>query len=372
MVPSGVDVSDLVFLPGLDSLPRCADGTVPAVALATFLAGLDAADLDHDAQVLDVAVAWNRLTAWTQARHYAAVAEFVRRPVIYPPPDPAVARTVRRPLGQVARDFGGGDEIGPALGLTVRGGEVRVATAVALVGRFPATLAALAGGRIDYPRMNAVLEEAGDCAPEHAAAVERAVLERGGRGTPGRFRLAVRRAVLRIDAQGAADRAARARADQWVRISPALTDTAWLDAHLTAEDALAVRLALDAAAVSMAGRGGETRSKDQLRAAALAAPFWAALATGRLSTPDGPLALAVAHGQAPALDLTVDVHDPGAVPTWPDTDLSPQRWAAGSARGPSPAAGTRSCVSTSRSPPTRLQPWPPTGPPNRATGPQPR
>ena len=98
-VASGVDVSGLEFLPGLEGLPRCADGTVPALVLATFLDGLDVAELDSDAEVLDVAVGWNRLTAWTQARHYTAVAEFVRRPVIYPPPDPAVAKTLRRPVG---------------------------------------------------------------------------------------------------------------------------------------------------------------------------------------------------------------------------------------------------------------------------------
>ena len=300
--------------PALDGLPRGADGSVPALVLATFLDGLDVADLDSDAEVLDVAVGWNRLTAWTQARHYSAVAEFVCRPVSYPPPDPAVARAARRPVGEVARDFGGGDEVGPALGLTVRGGQDRVITAVTLAGRFRATLAALGSGRIDWPRMNAMLDEAGACAPAQAAAVQAAVLSKGGRGTAGQFRRAVRRTVLRLDAAAASDRAGAARADQWVRIGPAMTDTAFVDAHLGAEDAVAIRLALDAAAITLAGRAGETRTKDQLRAHALAAPFWAALATGTLTTPDGPLPLAVAHGQAPALELTVDAGDPDSVP----------------------------------------------------------
>jgi hypothetical protein len=301
----GVDVSGLDFLPGLDALPRCADGTVPALVLATFLHSVDVADLDTDAQVLDVAVGWNRLTAWTQARHYRAIAEFVRRPIVYPPPDPAVAKAARRPLGRVARDFGGGDELAAALGLTVRGGEARVAVATALAGDFPATWAALGSGRIDHPRMTALLDEAGSCRGGQAARVEAAVLARGRRASPGQFRAAVRRTVLRIDAQAARERAAAARADQYVRVGPSQTDTAWLDAHLGAEDAIAIRLALDAAATSMGRRAGETRTKDQLRAAALAAPFWAALATGTLTGPDGPITLAVAHGQAPALDLTL-------------------------------------------------------------------
>ncbi len=99
-------------------------------------------------------------------------------------------------------------------------------------------------------------------------------------------------------------RAQKARTDLWVRTSPADTDTAWLDAHLPAEDAAAIRTALDAAATTMAARDGETRSKDQLRAAALAAPSWTALATGTLTTPDGALPLTSAHGQAPALEVT--------------------------------------------------------------------
>jgi hypothetical protein len=319
----GVDVSGLDFLPGLDALVRCADGTVPALVLATFLHGVQVADLDTDGQVLEVAVGWNRLTAWTQARHYQAVAEFVRRPIVYPPPDPAVAKAARRPLGRVARDFGGGDEVGPALGLTVRGGEARVGVAVALAADFPATLAALGSGRIDHPRLTAMLDEAGSCRGEQAARVEAAVLARGRRSTPGQFRAAVRRTVLRIDAPAARARAEQARADQWVKVSPADTDTAWLDAHLGAEDAMAIRLALDAAAGTLARRGGETRTKDQLRAAALAAPFWAALATGQLTGPDGPIALAVAHGHAPALDLTLEPdHDPADPDTTTIADLA--------------------------------------------------
>ena len=197
---TGVDVSGLEFLAGLDGLARCADGTVAALVLATFLDGLDVAALDTDAEVLDVVAATNRLKGWVEALHYRAVAEFVRRPVHIGVEDPLVAKAARRPVGQVARDFGGGDEVAAVLGLTVRGGEERVGTALDLAGDFPATLAALAAGRIDHPRMNAMLEEAAGCDREQAAAVEAAVLAGGRRGTPGQFRKAVRRAVVRVDA----------------------------------------------------------------------------------------------------------------------------------------------------------------------------
>ena len=73
---------------------------------------------------------------------------------------------------------------------------------------------------------------------------------------------------------------------------------------------MAVRLALDAAAAALRS-AGDSRTMDQLRAQALAAPFWAALATGDLATPAGPLPVAVAHSRHPALDLDV-LPDEGA------------------------------------------------------------
>jgi hypothetical protein len=115
-----------------------------------------------------------------------------------------------------------------------------------------------------------------------------------------------------VDAAAARARAERARRDTYVRGGVHADETAWLDAVLTAEDALAVRLVLDAAAQAMRG-DGETRTMDQLRAAALAAPFWSALATGELATVHGPLPLAVSHGRPAALDL--DVHEDEVVGT---------------------------------------------------------
>ena len=71
----------------------------------------------------------------------------------------------------------------------------------------------------------------------------------------------------------------------------------WLEAYLPAEDAAAVRAVIEAAARTMRGREGEDRTMHQLRATALVAPFWSALASGALTTPDGPLPLASASGR---------------------------------------------------------------------------
>ena len=91
----------------------------------------------------------------------------------------------------------------------------------------------------------------------------------------------------------------------YVATGPSSVDSSFLDGQLPAEDAMAFRLVLDAAADALSG-SGETRSRDQLRVAALVAPFWAALASGRLDSVGGGIPLAVAHGQVPALDLDVE------------------------------------------------------------------
>jgi hypothetical protein len=177
--------------------------------------------------------------------------------------------------------------------------------ATTLGASFPATLAALTAGAIDVGRAMSLVGEVAGCAADACAEIEAAVLARGRRSTPSQFRQAARRAVLRIDAAHARQKAERAREQVYVATSPSSDDTSYLEGQLPGEDALAIRLVLDAAAVAMAG-AGETRTRDQLRVAALAAPFWAALATGCLDSVDGPIPLALAHGQTPAIDMAVE------------------------------------------------------------------
>jgi hypothetical protein len=167
----------------------------------------------------------------------------------------------------------------------------------------PGALAALGCGRLDVPRLGVLVDEVGCCGPAAAAVVEAAVLAGGPGAWLGEFRRRTRAALLTHDPAGAAARAESARADAHVRVRPAGIDTAWLEALLAAQDAAAVRTVLDAAAAAMR-RDGDRRPIDQRRAAALAAPFWTALTTGLLATPDGPLPLSHLGGQAPALTLT--------------------------------------------------------------------
>lgn len=299
----GVDVSHLTRLPGLADLPRLADGSVSAAALCVFADRIDAASLDSDDQALELAVLFDRLTAWTQGRQASALAEFARRPRTLCE-DPVVNRAQRAPVGREVRGLGAGDEVAAALALSGRSGENRLGLATTLAGAFPATLAALTAGAIDLARAMTLVGEAAACDEEHRALVEAAVLEGGRLGTPSRFGQAGRRAVLRIDPESARRKAECSRNGVYVATGPSSGDTSFLDGQLPVEDAMAIRLVLDAAATALSG-AGETRTRDQLRVAALAAPFWAALASGVLDSVGGPIHLAVSHGQVPSIDLDV-------------------------------------------------------------------
>ncbi len=297
----GIDVSD-VRLPGLEQLTACPSGHIAGGALVPFLASIDPADLLTDTEVLDLALAWDRATSWTQARGVRAVAEFARRPERVGIEDPLVSRARRRRVGAVGR-WSPESEIGAVLALSPSAALDRVALATWACGRFPSSLRSLESGRIDLVRLRGLLAEVGPCDDGPAQAVEAAVLAGGAEASAGRFRAQARRTVVRLDPEGAALRARQQRTDSFVRCRPASDDVAWLEAHLPAEQALLVRSVLDAAATSLRGRSGEQRTLDQLRAAALVAPFRAAIACGALTTPDGLLPLATVGGRTPALTL---------------------------------------------------------------------
>jgi hypothetical protein len=304
-VAMGIDVSGFSHLPGIDDVPRLADRTVSARALCAYADTVDESLLDSDDQALELAVLFDRITAWAQGRQASALAEFARRPRTLCE-DPVVNRAQRAPVGRDIRELGGGEEVAAALRLSVRSGQNRLGLATTMAGSFPATLAALTRGEIDLGRAMALVGEAAACTnADRRAQIEAAVLAGGRRGTPSQFGQAARRAVLRIDAEAARRKADQCRHNVYVATGPSSTDTSYLDGQLPAEDAMAIRLVLDAAATALSGTG-ETRTRDQLRVAALAAPFWAALSSGRLDMVGGPLTLAVAHGQVPALDLDVE------------------------------------------------------------------
>ncbi len=309
MSGTGVDVAG-VCLPGsAAALPRVGAELMAAPVLACLLGSLDPAGLDDDGDVLDVAVAFERLAAWAVAGQLAALAELARRPMLAGP-DPGVGRAGRGAVGSSVREFAA-DEAAAALGIGQHAAQGRLQVAVALAGRLPGTAAALAAGRVDYPRAAAMVEETGVLGDEAAAAVEQAVLAGDGRANPSRWRQAARRAVLRADAGAADARTERARADRGVRVYPAGDGIGLLEAQLPVEHAAAVDAVLTSVARGWAAAPGEQRTMAQLRADALAAPFLHALATGVLAGAD-PATLARHQDRLPGIHLHIHTENPPA------------------------------------------------------------
>jgi hypothetical protein len=203
---AGVEVSDLQ-LPGLADLTRDPSGGVPAVELHALLASLAPQDLDTDYQVLDLVAAWDRLGSWVAAQQLVAVAEFARRPDVIGA-DPAVARSIRKPVGQVAREHPD-DEVAVRLCVSRAAASHKVDLAVHLADAFEPTAAALAAGRIDVGRARLIVAECGLLDAETLPAVQSKALALAvGRNGP-RLRPMLQRAVLAVDPDAARVRCQR-------------------------------------------------------------------------------------------------------------------------------------------------------------------
>ena len=87
---------------------------------------------------------------------------------------------------------------------------VRLDIATRLSTRLPGTLAALERGEIDLSKARAVVEATDPLTDEHAAAVQDQVRGRAGTQTAGQLRASLRRAVLRVDPEGACAASRRA------------------------------------------------------------------------------------------------------------------------------------------------------------------
>jgi hypothetical protein len=272
-----------------------------AVPRISTLTGLDPAALDSDGDVLDLAVAWDRVATWAAARSAAAIAEFARRPAGSVLGGPGAGRA---PLGAVARSHPD-DEIAVAFGVSRPVAAGRLEVALRLASSLPVTARAFGSGRLDPVKTRAVVAETAHLPAAMAGEVEaRVVDDRAAAQPPSRLRERLRRAVIAADPDGAERRAQRARAARTL-------STAWqpdgmcdLIAHLPAADAAVITTAVDAAARQLRDAPDETRTLDQLRADCLVAPFAAALATGRLGGRD-PIPLPRRNGEPATIRVTI-------------------------------------------------------------------
>src|SRR2546421_371255 len=141
-------------------------------------AGLDRL---NDDELIGVLRAARRLASWSAALELAAVTDLATR-----------REAEAAGAGSCGPGEHIGDEIAAALTLTARAADVLLDLATALR-RLPATMAALAAGRIDRYRAAVIADELAGLGDEHATAVEQQVLDDAPGQTTGQLRAAARR-----------------------------------------------------------------------------------------------------------------------------------------------------------------------------------
>lgn len=232
------------------------DEAVPGPETAALLARVQPAALSS-LELVSFLAACERQTSWTQSVALAAAAELLhrepfserRREVAAPPSDWHVAELASTlTMSQVAA-----------------GRRLLLAAATR---RLPGSAAALAAGAVDLPRFARIVEHTDPLADEDALEVERRVLRRAGRQTPGQLGRSLARAVLAVYPAGAADRydAETAKRRLELRVHPDAMGELWL--HTRALDAVAVWNACDEVA-HQPTPAIDTRSMDARRADAL-------------------------------------------------------------------------------------------------------
>ncbi|MFZ0325173.1 MAG: DUF222 domain-containing protein [Actinomycetes bacterium] len=303
----GVDVDGLE-LPGLDQLPRQADGTIEGGALVTHLGRLTPDELETDYDVLELVAAWDRVSSWVSAQQLVAIAEFARRPDVLGA-DPELAKASRAPVGRVIRSHPD-DEIGAQLGVSRVAASSRLSLALKLADTFRPTAQALAHGRIDLAKARVIVDECAVAEPEHLEALQRQLIGRALTLTPPRLRTQAQRAVMAIDPEAAQKRSTAKRAESQVLVTPTGDGVAELWAQLPLENAVAIEQVVDAVAKRLQSAAGpaDTRTIDQWRAEALALPFVKAIRTGTLDG-EQPIALGT-RGRSP---VRINVSVPASV-----------------------------------------------------------
>ena len=217
--------------------------------MAGLLAGFDTSGLD-DEGLLAVLGGMERVVAAAHAVQARAMAEFTRcRPA-----------APGRPFGEFVAD-----EVALVLSVSRRAAENRVAQAVEMTSRTPAVLHGLQTGTLDLYRAKVITDATYRLDDEAAARVAAHVVDKAEGCNASQVRALVRRAVLRLDPDGAQRRHERARADRRVVLTPAEDGMAELTAFLPAEQAVAVYQRVDD--LARGGRvPGDPRSADERRA----------------------------------------------------------------------------------------------------------
>ena len=178
-----------------------------------------------DAELVDAAVGFERLAGWVAARQAEVLAEFGRR---------GRGRATDVPVREWV-----GHEVAMALTVSRGSADVRLAHAALLDGVLRPTRDLLAAGRLDPSRARLICDRLTGLDDAVAAAVQERVLARAPGQTWSQLDAAIRRAVLALDAGGAAARHRRATEQRRVDVFAGEDGTATLWARMTAPDAAA-------------------------------------------------------------------------------------------------------------------------------------
>jgi hypothetical protein len=281
-------------------------GRAPGPDTAALLHALDPDRLGR-AELLDVLKARGAQLAHAEAGQLATIAAYAGRVRRDTGPGGCLGPigTARPPAPEQVSEWAS-DDIAARLCLTRTKARTQLEHALDLTRRLPATLAALAAGRIDAHRAKVIAEGTRTLDDEQSAALEARVLPRAERQNPPQLRDSVRRAVLRADPAAAKDRHQRALTDRSVQVFPledGMAELVWRDradrvlGFSAAVDALA-RAAQDSHGPEHAEdpEGGHRRSIQQCRADVMAD------LGVRLLNLDG---LPTEHGARPNINVTV-------------------------------------------------------------------
>jgi hypothetical protein len=187
------------------------------------------------------------------------------------------------------------EEVGAALRLSGPQARTKLAYAEQLTIRLPATLAALADGRLTSAQVGVIAKFSFELPDELLSGYEERVLAHAEEQSVSNLARTAHRTVLALNPLSAEQKHQRAREDRHVRLAPSEHGMAWLMALLPAADAKAVQARLDGAA--RLAPDTDPRSMDQLRADALV--------NGVLHGIDGELP--AEQGRQPGINVTVSL-----------------------------------------------------------------
>jgi len=275
----------------------------PGPALAQTLGTLDHSLLDDD-QALTVTAAWMRLQGWVEAGQVRGFATFADRRARIDPDAPVALGAERMTLiggaGTPEVEEFAAAEAGAVLGIGTGAARARIADAVDLLHRLPATFAALRLGHVDGSKARLVARGTRWLSAADAGMVDVDVADRLRRWTWRRCDREVTAAAIAADPVGAERRRVEAGAAREVLVGESRDGVREVQARLDAGPATR----LDARVDQVAGWLGELGDTDPKRVRC-------ATALGVLADPDEVLRLWERLCEARRrsdIDVDMDVH----------------------------------------------------------------